>query len=53
MRKWCDIEITDVQKKIRRFEYNGKVIHEGVVNFIQCFKLTFDDNNKVTNIEVY
>ena len=53
LRKWCKIEITDVQKKIRRFEYNGKVIHEGIVNFIQCFKLTFDDNNKVTNIEIY
>ena len=53
LRKWCNIELIDVQKKIRRFEYNGKVIHEGIVNFIQCFKLTFDDNNKVTNIEVY
>lgn len=53
MRKWCNIEITDVQKKIRRFEYKGNIIHEGVVNFIQCFKLTFDDNNEVVNIEVY
>lgn len=53
MRKWCNIEITDVQKKIRRFEYKENVIHEGVVNFIQCFKLTFDDNNEVINIEVY
>ena len=53
LRKWCNIEITDVQKKIRRFEYNGKVIHEGVVNFIQCFKLIFDENNNLKNIEVY
>ena len=53
LKKWCNIEITDVQKKIRRFEFNGKVIHEGVVNFIQCFKLTFDENNEVKNIEVY
>ena len=53
LRKWCNIEITDVQNKIRRFEYNGKVIHEGIVNFLQCFKLTFDDNNKAINIEVF
>jgi len=53
LRKWCNIEITNVEKKIRRFEYNGNVIHEGVVNFIQCFKLTFNDNNQVINIEVY
>ena len=52
LRKWCNIEITNVEKKIRRFEYNGNVIHEGVVNFIQCFKLIFNDN-KVINIEVY
>ena len=53
LRKWCNIEITNVEKKIRRFEYNGNVIHEGVVNFIQCFKLTFNDKNQVINIEVY
>lgn len=53
LRKWCNIEITNVEKKIRRFEYNGNVIHEGVVNFIQCFKLIFNDNNEVINIEVY
>lgn len=52
LRKWCNIEITDVQNKIRRFEYNGKVIHEGIVNFLQCFKLTFNDNNEPINIEV-
>jgi len=52
LKKWCNIEITDVQKKIRRFEYRGKVIHEGIVNFIQCFKLTFDENNNLKNIEV-
>lgn len=53
LRKWCNIEIINVQKKIRRFEYNGNVIHEGVVNFVQCFKLTFDDNNDIKGIEVY
>ena len=53
LRRWCNIEITNVEKKIRRFEYNGNVIHEGVVNFIQCFKLIFNDNNQVINIEVY
>lgn len=53
LKKWCNVEITDVQKKIRRFEYNGEVIHEGVVNFIQCFKLTFGDNNELKKIEVF
>lgn len=50
--KWCKVQVTDVPKKIRRFEYKGKVIHEGVVNNIMCFKLTFDDNNFIENIEV-
>lgn len=53
LRKWCDIEIIDVKRKIRKFEYNGKVIHEGVVNFLQCFKLTFDESNNLKNIEVF
>lgn len=50
--KWCKVQVTDVQKKNRRFEFNGKVIHEGVVNNIMCFKLTFDNNNQIENIEV-
>ena len=45
LKKWCNVEVIDVPNKIRRFEFKGNVIHEGVVNFVQCFKLTFDDNN--------
>ena len=51
--KWCRVDVIDVPKKIRRFEYNGKVIHEGICNFIQCFKLTFDDEDRLVNIEVF
>jgi len=52
LRKWCDIQIIDVSKKIRRFKFKGRVVHEGVVNFIQCFKLTFNENDEVEEIEV-
>lgn len=50
--KWCNVQIIDVPKKIRRFEFNGNVIHQGVVNNIMCFKLTFDDNDLIEKIEV-
>lgn len=52
LRKWCDIQIIDVSKKIRRFKFKGKVIHEGVVSFIQCFKLTFNEAGDLDEIEV-
>lgn len=51
LKKWCDVYVIDVPKKIRRFIYKGKVIHEGVVDFVHCFKLTFDANNNIKNIE--
>lgn len=50
--KWCNVQVIDVPRKIRRFEFKGKIIHEGVVSFIQCFKLTFNSNNEIENIEV-
>lgn len=53
LKKWCDVELIDVPRKIRRFKYKSNIIHEGVVNFIQCFKLIFDDNNELKDIHVY
>lgn len=50
--KWCKVSVIDVHKKIRRFEFRGNVIHEGVVNFVQCFKLIFDENNNIKDIQV-
>ena len=53
LKKWCNVSLTNVPKKIRKFEYNGNLIHEGVVNFIQCFKLTFDNSKNLVNIECF
>ena len=52
LKNWCDIELLDAARKIRRFKFKGKIIHEGVVNFIQCFKLIFDENETLENIEI-
>lgn len=52
LKKWCMVDLIDAENKIRRFSFRGKVFHEGVVNFIMCFKLTFNDDNELEDIEV-
>ena len=34
-----------------RIKFNGKIIFEGNLDYCETFKLEFDDNNKLINIE--
>lgn len=43
--KWCEVQYTG------EYKFNGKVFFDGVWNFCETFKLTFDDNNDLVNIE--
>ena len=48
LNKWCDIDI--VNDKLR-YSYNGKILLEGYLKYCETFKLTFNDNNELVNIE--
>lgn len=43
--KWCEIGYTD------GYKFKGKVFFDGVWKHCETFKLTFDDNNNLINIE--
>ncbi len=43
--KWCEVQYTG------EYKFNEKVFFDGVWNFCETFKLTFDDNNDLVNIE--
>lgn len=47
LKKWCNIEI--VNEKIR-YSFNGKILLEGYFNYLETFKLMFDDDDKLINI---
>lgn len=49
LRKWCDIELVDDKL---RYSYKGKILLEGVIKNCEIFKLEFDDNNELINIEI-
>lgn len=49
--KLCDLKITNIENKIRRIKYNDKIIFEDKFSFLETFKLTFDEENKLINIE--
>ena len=48
LKKWCKIDIHDDKL---RYTYNDKIIHEGYFNNCETFKLEFDDDNNLINIE--
>ena len=48
LRKWCNIEINDGKGKI---VFNGNIIFNGTFDYCITFKLEFDDNNNLVNIE--
>lgn len=48
LRKWCDIDIVNDKLK---YSYNGKVLLYGNFNYCETFKLKFDDNNNLIDIE--
>ncbi len=48
LKKWCNIEIVD--NKLR-YLFNGKILLDGYFNYWETFKLVFDDNNNLINID--
>ena len=48
LKNWCDIEIVDGKL---RYSFNGKVLLHNHFNYCETFKLDFDDDNKIVNIE--
>lgn len=48
--KLCDLKITNIKNKIRKITFNNKVIFEDKFHFLEAFKLTFDEDNKLIDI---
>ena len=48
LKKWCDIQVIDDKL---RYSFNNSIILDGYFNYCETFKLVFDDNNKIINIE--
>ncbi len=48
LNKWCNIEIED---NMLSYKYNGKEILKGPINYCETFKLTFDIESNLKNIE--
>lgn len=48
LKEWCDIKF--VEEKLH-YNFNGKNIFNGYLNYCETFKLEFDDSNNLINIE--
>lgn len=48
--KFCNIEMTDIENRVRKIIYDDKVIFENNFNYLETFKLTFD-GFKLINVE--
>lgn len=48
LKNWCDIQV--VEDKLR-YSFNEKTILDGYFTYCETFKLDFDDDNKIVNIE--
>lgn len=48
LKEWCDINV--VNDKLR-YKYNDNIILDGYFNYCETFKLSFDENNNLINIE--
>ena len=47
LKKWCKIEIVN---DTLEYSFNGKIILHGYFNYCEAFKLEFDDNNELIDI---
>ena len=47
LKKWCKIEIVN---DTLEYSFNGKIILHGYFNYCEAFKLEFDDNNEIIDI---
>ena len=50
--KYCNIDITNIKNKTRKITYKNKIIYENKIHYLSTFKLTFDENKKLLDIEV-
>lgn len=48
--RFCDIKITDIENKIRRIKFNNKIVFENKFDFLETFKLIFDEQNELIEI---
>ena len=48
LKKWCDIELIDDKL---RYCFKDKVLLNGHIDYCMAFKLEFDDNNDIVDIE--
>ena len=49
--QFCKIEVVDSENKLRKIEFNSKVILNGKINTPSIFKITYDDFNKIIDVE--
>lgn len=49
LRKWCDISA--INDKFR-YTFNNKILLEGFIDYCAAFKLEFDSDNNIINIEL-
>ena len=43
--KWCDVDF------MGDYKFNNEVFFDGKWNYCECFRLEFDDNNKIISID--
>ena len=48
LKKFCDIQV--VNDKLR-YSFNNNILLDGYFNYCETFKLEFDENNKLVNIQ--
>ena len=48
--KFCNIEMTNIEKKIRKIKFKNKIIFENKFDYLETFKLTFDEKNEIVDI---
>ena len=50
LKKWCDIKLNEETKLIEIY-FNNELVFDGNWGCPELFKLEFDDNNNLINIE--
>lgn len=50
LKTWCNVVLNE-ETKLIEFYFNDKLVFDGNWNCLELFKLKFDDNNKLINIE--
>lgn len=48
LKKWCDIDVVDDKL---RYTFKNNVLLDGYFNYCETFKLEFDDDSNLINIQ--